>query len=1148
MAVVIAAALLFTLRAVMYAGNAPSPAPSTPGNAQFTQFDSTPVPAPLSTAVPESPSLAAPAAAPQTTAPQEIMLTTAAANAPAITRIRIAASADDAGMDGRTPEYNGDNCNTTPAHATTRYEIYLGHCQNGVAIISGFRFENVTVPVTDDVEIFLQFYVENIYTHTIAPIRIFADTTPNSPSFSVSLPQSRTGSLTQNFVLWELFPWSDLPSVPQATGWSLVRTPPLNDLIAELRAQHGWNDGDPVSFILRPQGSALNLPPSNHRRVLAYERPLTNGDYAAALVIRPTSLFDGQDWNVECPFCSAANSQNFIQGINPRTGNLVHQESYLSIPTAGDNLGFDFSYISAARDMYTTTMGYGWAHNYEMSLSFDSTALTQTVVMQAPGGSRFPFYGNGDGTYTPYAGVTAALTRVDGANPQDTEYTVTTYNQYKAVFDANGRLLERIDPNGNKITFSYTTISGAERLVLATQSGRHLIYSYDSTGRLQTVTDNTGRAVTLSYDGNGNLATITDPLGQTVTYAYSGADHLLTTVTDASGRVRRNVSYDSQGRAYRLQDGAGRTLVDLNLGGAPAGGGLSAVTVLTDTGTVITNTYNSRGVLVSTAYACADGAAGCGSNTGVAYDANFKQNSVADANGNAAALAWDSGGSNLTYAADPLGNETRLAYDQYNNPIQTIDAQGNVTRYYYDDPAFPTFRTRAVDALGQTTRYTPTTAADGVPGLLKAEQDPAGVVTTYAYNPFGQVTQMVRSAGTAAAITTTYGYDAIGRQITTTVTAPGESHTSLNVYDDGDRLLAAIENWTGSDPAAWAADCDTSPGSRDTNICVRYGYDAAGRPISATNALGQTDLTFYDAAGRVVTGVVNYDGVTAFNLLCTDFANPDPEYNLCSLTGYDQFGRVLTTTDSLGRQTVNEYDSLGRVSRTIVNWEDGVFDPNQPDRDVATRYQYDAVGNTVIVTDAAGRMTRTFYDELNRVKGTIENWDGQTALANCAAQPAERDNNICTQYQYDELGNTVIVTDALGRMTRTVYDELSRVTAVIENWDGVTLSPCHPLTLSPDTNVCTRYGYDAAGRQITVTNALSQTSLTVYDTAGRPFIAVENWDGTPIQSEADCQFPPAQPDVNLCTVTYYDALGRRSATKNPAGQLAEYAYDALGRV
>ena len=99
-----------------------------------------------------------------------------------------------------------------------------------------------------------------------------------------------------------------------------------------------------------------------------------------------------------------------------------------------------------------------------------------------------------------------------------------------------------------------------------------------------------------------------------------------------------------------------------------------------------------------------------------------------------------------------------------------------------------------------------------------------------------------------------------------------------------------------------------------------------------------------------------------------------------------------------------------------------------------------------------------------------------------------------------------------------------------------------------DENICTLYGYDAVtGNQITTTNALNQTSLTVYDAANRPYLTVQNWDGSPINSEADCQFPPAQADTNLCSVIYFDALGRRSSSKNPMGQVSDVAYDGLGR-
>jgi YD repeat-containing protein len=44
------------------------------------------------------------------------------------------------------------------------------------------------------------------------------------------------------------------------------------------------------------------------------------------------------------------------------------------------------------------------------------------------------------------------------------------------------------------------------------------------------------------------------------------------------------------------------------------------------------------------------------------------------------------------------------------------------------------------------------------------------------------------------------------------------------------------------------------------------------------------------------------------------------------------------------------------------------------------------------------------------------------------------------------------------------------------------------------------------------------------------------------------QLPPAQPDTNLCRVTYFDSLGRRSASRDPLGHLTEFTYDGLGRV
>ncbi|MCZ7670537.1 MAG: hypothetical protein M5U34_26995 [Chloroflexi bacterium] len=235
--------------------------------------------------------------------------------------------------------------------------------------------------------------------------------------------------------------------------------------------------------------------------------------------------------------------------------------------------------------------------------------------------------------------------------------------------------------------------------------------------------------------------------------------------------------------------------------------------------------------------------------------------------------------------------------------------------------------------------------------------------------------------------------------------------------------------------------------------------------------------------------------------LC-DFANPDPEFNLCSRTEYDSVGRGVTTTNSLGHKDVTEYDSLGRVDRTISNWDDGIFADVEPDRDIETQYGYDAVGNTIIVTDTLGEMSRTYYDELNRVRGSIDVW-GDYTLDDCFSASADptRGEDICTGYAYDEVGNTIIVTDTLGRMTRTFYDELNRIEVIVSNWNPATLSSAEECVVAAnnvqDENICTLYGYDAVtGNQITMTNALNQTSLTVYDAANRPYFdgAELGWD------------------------------------------------------
>ena len=866
-------------------------------------------------------------------------------------------------------------------------------------------------------------------------------------------------------------------------------------------------------------------------------------------------------WNLkpDCPFCTAGQTEgDGGDPINTRNGNLSFDATDLSIPVLGGNLSFRRSYVSGGIDTYTQTLGYGWTHNFDMRLRLTNTHIIGTVELQTPGGNLLPFYvitsTPGVTTYVPYAGVMASLVEVTST------YVVTAFNQTTYVFNSQGQLIRQTDAFGNHLFFTY---EGNDRLQTAYQGERALTYNYDGNGRLATVSDNITRTVVLLYDAAGDLVTVTlsasdGSLILTTIYEYD--DHLLTEVIDPTGKTVMETQYDAENRAFKQWDGQGNLLYQADYT-------LAGTHIITENGVVMTHTYDARGTLIGVTYACAAQTPGCQTGNRQGFDGNFKPGTMRDANGQSTRVVWNGGtggGSNVENVTNALNQTTDFDYDGLNNLAEIENARGYTTSYNYEDTDLPTFRTSSTDALQQTTIYTPTAA-----GLLEVEEDPNGLVTHYWYNAYGQVTQTVRAYGTSEAITMTYGYDAVGRLITTTqVSSDSDLITSLNVYDAANRLIATIQNWTGTDPATWQNECITTPGPRDTNICTRYGYDAAGRTISTTNTLGQTDLSFYDAAGRLYLRVGNYDGTANYQndpvgVLC-DWVTPDPENNLCNMTAYDSYGRVVSTTNVLGNVDRTFYDSLGRVQVTVVNsvnvtddWEECDFPPTAADEDLCTVYTYDAVGNVVEVKDPAGRVTLTVYDQLNRVQGTIVNWDGLIDLDDCYTSTwlnqTERDENVCTSYVYDEVGNTTIVSDTLGRMSYTVYDELNRVEGTIGSWDGtIDLDDCWAgsLPLNRDNNVCTGFIYDAAGNQTVVTNTLGQMNLTVYDTAQRPIIQVTNWDGTSTTWPDDCANTASEPDAteNLCTFTSYDSLGRRASTTDVMGHVTEFAYDGLGRV
>jgi RHS repeat-associated protein len=366
-------------------------------------------------------------------------------------------------------------------------------------------------------------------------------------------------------------------------------------------------------------------------------------------------------------------------------------------------------------------------------------------------------------------------------------------------------------------------------------------------------------------------------------------------------------------------------------------------------------------------------------------------------------------------------------------------------------------------------------------------------------------------------------------------------------------------------------------------VSTRYRYDNANQVISTTvgitttSPLRATTLYTYTAAGQLLEqhgqdGVVTryaYDPLRPLQVISATISYGTPQGQTTTF-GYDQLGRVVTTTigfgTALARAGVTRYRADNSVEATIQNYQDGVFDPQQPDGDVVTTYGYDLLGRQVWTRDALGHYTATHYNAAGRVDWTARSLapltldsQGQPILQ--PFSPVTPDTNVATLYGYDGLGGTELVTEtgildggfdpatlrfstATTRVTRTEYDQLSRpVTTTLNYRPG--------LPTSADTNVRLYTHYDDAGNVVEQIDALGRSTVTRYDTLNRPSAVIANFEN------GDPWIGPG--DTDLITALRYDPAGRLvrqidnysngvfDVTQPITDRVTLYQYDTLGR-
>jgi RHS repeat-associated protein len=336
----------------------------------------------------------------------------------------------------------------------------------------------------------------------------------------------------------------------------------------------------------------------------------------------------------------------------------------------------------------------------------------------------------------------------------------------------------------------------------------------------------------------------------------------------------------------------------------------------------------------------------------------------------------------------------------------------------------------------------------------------------------------------------------------------------------------------------------TGPNPEDYAVLSRIDYDAQHRPLTVTDAAGQTTTYTYNGAGQPTT-ITNAKGeITTFWYHRTgNPSDPTFPYNPAAprdpaATGYlvrvdgplpglsdsvaltyDGFGRPRTTTDTEGYTLTTDYDAFDRPS--AVTYPDGTYE----------QYIYERL-DLKQSRDRQGRWSQFRYNPIRQLT--------------LAQDPLQR----ITQYLWCKCGGLRQLIDPLGQITEWTHDVAGRVTAKTYH-DGTQIRYTFENTTSRIKAVTdargqvTRYAYFND-------NSLNQVSYT--DLAGAPLV-------------------PATPSVSYTYETFFprvstmtDGLGLTSYAYNPipttptlgAGRLATidgpwandtigFTYDELGR-
>ena len=716
----------------------------------------------------------------------------------------------------------------------------------------------------------------------------------------------------------------------------------------------------------------------------------------------------------------------------------------------------------------------------------------------------------------------------EATEPRGYKPVITTY-------DSSGRVESVTDAVGNKTTYEYdlsTHTTTVHYLGDPTDPNDDLgdaVLVYDDAGYLTNYTNSLGEESVYTYNAKHNLIKIRDPLTHETQFTYNTDGHP-TSIIDPLEKTLGSVQYNKYGGPTTMttaQGGDATVEYDpLTFMPLSASDNLGSLGGYTWTPQGNPETYTDQ----------------YGETTGYTYTPQGYVEVKIDPLGHKTHYSYDEFGrvTDVTVAYQTLDpSTTHYRYDEVGRQIEVTIAYGTArattTKYEYDASGN---RTAVVDPLERRTEYQ-YDSANRLERVIYAAHAPSETtITKYTYDFFGRLTDVTTALGTADESTTHTIYDDAGRKtnVTSAYGTSFASTTHYTYYADGRVQNVTIAYGTVDaatthyvyDAAGRTTDVTIAYGTADVST-THYAYYDSGLLQSTTTAYGTslsaTTLFYYDSRGRSTT--TRYADGTAIN----QYYDPMP-----SIPGWKN-----TTVDQAGVNTIYVYDAAGRLDQLDVSAVD--VQTGQTLHHIS-RYEY----------DAANRLTDSFDPLNNRTSFTYY----PTGQMHTSTSWLDANTGYTTTYDYNPAGERISVEDANGHVTGYDYNERGLLETTTYS-GNVTTSQAYDfagrLATSTDENgVVTRSTYNAAGQLSSVTLAYGTIDATTiqygYNFAGQLASITDAKDHiTRFEyNDAGQQIRKTLPDNLTFEQFHYNAAGNMDSHRLGDGNTNTFTHDSMNRL